>query len=303
MTAELALDQGECLKTAFETLKDFGQESIIYFRPNEVEIVGVDMAKVVDICLLVPADKVVDLGGSYTYTYPEKEVRLGVRNKAVAGALKRFSAGDRLTIGAKIGCDKEFTVSVWNKNKCFTSSIVAPAIDQDNLVPRDIRSRMKYDHSICMNSTYFHSIVGDLTTCDSPVINFEFEGDKSMRVVAEGLFSRGVVELKDANTIDEDATQFVNNSSINVRESFATAHLQKISKAKNLSKRITISVASSRPGLFEYDTPMGKLSYLVCPRISEDIDDPRLKPPAGSEPPLKRRYTVDYSSDGPEDIE
>ena len=46
------------------------------------------------------------------------------------------------------------------------------------------------------------------------------------------------------------------------------------------------------------------LTYLVCPRNVDDIDDPRLRPPQLPEPPSKkRRFTVDYGSDGMEDIE
>lgn len=309
MTAELCTDLGDKIKTAFESLKDFGPESIIFFRPNGVELVGQDHARVVDIRFMIPASKVKETGGTYVYNSREPEIQLGVKTKVVAAALKRCSPGDKVIIGAKKGEAREFYVCCKNKGKSFLSEIVAPLLDSETEVPVNIKDKILYTCSITISSSVFHSIIGDLTTADPPVITFECDG-KALRLSGEGLFSKSAVEIDDSTIVGDDdgpSAEFkplsVSSSSI-VRENFATAHMQRISKVKNISSRVTVSVIQGAPGSFEYDTPLGVLTYLVCPRTVDDIDDPRLRPPQSSEPDnKKRRFTVDYGSDGMADIE
>ena len=120
------------------------------------------------------------------------------------------------------------------------------------------------------------------------------------------MFSKSAVEIGSSTGIKDEegiSADFTKTSAI-VCENFATSHMQRISKAKNMSNRVTVSVVQGAPGSFEYDTPIGLLTYLVCPRAVDDIDDPRFRPPPSAEPLCKkRRYTVDYGSDGLEDVE
>jgi hypothetical protein len=306
MTAELCTDLGDKIKIAFESTRDFGPESIIFFRPSGVELVGNDHAHVVDIRFLMSAEKIRETGGTYKYESPDPQIRLGIRTKVVAGALKRFSPGDTVIIGAKIGVDREFYVVCKNKGKLFRSEIVAPLLDVESDVPVNLKDKISYNCSITMGSNVFHSIIGDLLTADPPVINFTSDG-KTLKMSGEGRFSKSAVEIGDSTTIGDDggpSAEFAKRTNIKdeVCENFATTHLQRISKSKNISNRITISVIQGAPASFDYDTPIGTLSYLVCPRTVEDIDDPRLRPPVDTQPAKKKRFTIDYGSDGMEDV-
>ena len=340
MSAELCTGQGDRIKTALESLKDFGPESIIVFRREEVELIGQDHAHVVDIRLLLPADKIRETGGYYRYDCADDQIELGIRTKVVATALKRFSPGDRVVIGARRGTQREFYVSCKNGGKNFTSEIVAPmvgGVDGTRMVANpNVSGMFKYNGSIIMNSAMFHSIVGDLITAEPPVIVFDSDGG-TLRLSGEGMFSRSCVEIGDSKVIaeltpdrkgkekkkmageeedeEEDTEkqrhrntavfQKVAPGSWDVHESYATCHLQRIAKAKNMSPRITLSIAQGVPASFEYDTPIGKLTYIVCARTVEDIDDPKFKGPGEPKDPAKkrRRFAVsepvsEFDSDG-----
>ena len=322
MSAELCTDQGDRIKTALESLKDFGPESIIFFRRNEVELVGQDHSKVVDIRLVLPAEKIRETGGYYKYDCPEDQIELGIRTKVVATAHKRFSSGDRVVIGARKGVQREFYVSCKNRGKNFTSEIVAPTV---TYAAPNVSGMFKYNGSIIMNSSMFHGIVGDLLTAEPPVITVDCDG-KVLKLSGEGMFSKSSVEIGDSKVIpqqeeeeddDEEEKQdrkravFQKSPSKGpwgVHECYATSHLQRIAKAKNMAPRVTLSLAQGVPASFEYDTPIGRLTYIVCARAADDIDDPKFK---GPQPPQdasavtrkKRRFAVDdpvpeYGSDG-----
>ena len=321
MSAELGTDQGDRIKTALESLKDFGPESIIFFRKTEVELVGQDHAKIVDIRLLLIADKIRETGGYYKYDCADDQIELGIRTKVVATALKRFTPGDRVVIGARKGAQREFYVSCKNKGKNFTSEIVAPVIsDYHQGVTPNISGMFQYNGSIIMNSTMFHSIIGDLLTAEPPVILIECNG-KTLKLSAEGIFSKSSVEIGESKVIkddddeeEEEEEECSSNKAVfqkasvgpwAVLESYATCHLQRIAKAKNMAPRIILSIAQNVPASFEYDTPIGKLTYIVCARVNEDIDDPKLKGPEPIKDSArkKRKFSVyepiaEYDSEG-----
>jgi hypothetical protein len=327
--AELCTDDGDLVKIAIETLKDFGQEGALFFRADGVEIVGLDHAEVVDPRFYISAQAVVKRGGSYRPPQPHgTEIRLGIRNKAVAAILKRFAQGDRLTIGARPGSRREFYVACRGKGKSFEAEIVTPDVSTINVIPKAMRDATQYKCVATMGSQAFHGMIGDLATSDSTTITFECSNRLTLRMHGEGLFSKSSVAIggveEEEEEDDEEAaaaavagTKATVSCTTPVTASFATNHLQRISKAKNISGRMTIRISSNGPGLFEYESAIGTLSYLVTQRNEDDIDDPRMRLPAsqaqaqaqaqaqkgGGEPPLKRRYVVDYSSDGMEDIE
>lgn len=285
MAAELCTDIGDKIKTVFESLKDFGPESFIFFRPDCVELVGQDHARVVDIRFMMTATKIKETGGTYFYDSKEPEIQLGIKTKVVAASLKRISPGDKVIIGAKKGAAREFYVCCKNKGKSFRSEIVAPLIDADAEVPVNIKDKIVYNCSITMSSGIFHSIIGDLMTADPPVITFECDG-KALKLSGEGLFSKSAVEIGDSITVGDGegpSAEFKTLAAAGplVRENFATAHMQRISKVKNISNRVTISVVQGAPGSFEYDTPIGMSPpqnkyHLLILHFYRGIDIPRL---------------------------
>ena len=356
MSAELCTDQGDRIRTAFESFNDFGYESVIFFRPNEVELVGREHSGVVDVRLMLPAEKIRETGGSYKYESDEPQIELGIRTKVVATALKRFAPGDRVIIGARKGTQREFYVICRGKNKDFTAEIVAPFMGP-NIATPNLCGVFKYAGSIVMGSGAFHCIIGDLLTANPPVIEFECDGS-SLKVAGEGMFSKSSVRIGQArvfgpdsqvaaikqepaaaaaaagdgdsaddsssgeeNVVSEreasptetaekrqaefrrDLSQLA--TSWNVRRSYATLHLSRIAKAKNMSSKITISLSQDAPASFEYDTPIGRLTYVVCARSVEDIDDPKLKAPNSNLPPAAKRARfavkepeAEFDSDG-----
>lgn len=322
MSAELCTDQGDRIKTALDSLKDFGPESIIYFRRDGVEMVGQDNAKVVDIRFVIPASKIRETGGYYKYDCPDDQIEIGIRTKVVSIAMKRFSTGDRVIIGARKGAQREFYVSCKNKYKKFTSDIVAPIVDCFSAATPSVAGMFKYNGSIVMASSMFHGIIGDLLTSEPPVIMFECDGSM-LKLSAEGIFSKSSIEIGSTPIVNaepegeeetEDKKDVVfqkqQHGSWNVRESYATSHMHRISKAKNMATKITVSIAQNVPASFEYDTQIGTLTYIVCARTADDIDDPKFKGPAvgsegGADEPArkKKRFGIvepksEFDSDG-----
>jgi hypothetical protein len=310
MSAELCTNQGDRIRTALESLKDFGQESTIFFRRNEVEIVGQDKSGIVDIRLVLEASKICETGGYYKYDCAEDEIVLGIWNKMVAAALKRFSPGDKVVIGVNKASRRSFYVSCKNKGKNFTSEItdIAPMASSGT----NVSGIFKYNGSIILDSQVFHSIIGDLLTAEPPTIAFECDG-KTLKIIGEGMFSKSSVEIGDSQVIkpplsshkkddgdDEDdddprrsavfqrSAQGNGSSPWGVHESYATKHLQWIAKAKNIAPKIIISIAPNTPASFEYDTPICRLTYIVCSRSTDDIDIEIVEPP-----PDKKRRTMD----------
>ena len=301
MSVELCTDQGDRIRTAFESFKDFSFESVIIFRPNEVELVAQEHSQVVDIRLILSADKIRETGGYYRYESTEPQMELGIRTKIVADVLKRYTPGGRVLIGARRGKEREFYVTCRNPDKTFTSKIVAPMVGSTERP--DLRGVFKYSGSIYMNSSVFHGIIGDLLTANPPVITFDCDGE-SLKLSGEGMFSKSVVRIGGNAVKEESEEETVNagalfekgTAAFSVLRSYATLHLHRIAKANKMSSRICISLSPDFPASFEYDTPIGKLTYFVAARNVDDIDDPKLKAPdsglEGDPNSKKRRFTV-----------
>ena len=306
MSAELCTNQGDRIRTAVESLKDFGQEGVIFFRRDGVELVGRDNAGVVDVRLLLEASKIRETGGHYEYNCADDCIELGIRTKVVAMALKRFSPGDRVAIGARRGQQREFYISCKSKGKTFTSDIVAPASeDIGRRTPPSMSGSFSYSGSVVMSSAMFHGIIGDILTADPPVITLVCNG-KTLNMSGEGMFSRGCVEIGDEEDEEDEEEEDEEDGAAkpkavfqktalgtwDVRDSYATIHLQRIAKAKNMAPRIILTMGQNAPASFEYDTPIGKLTYLVCARTADDIDDPRQRGPAQPPSVKKRKFEV-----------
>jgi hypothetical protein len=264
MSTELSTDQGDRIRTAFESMKDFGTEGVIVFTRESVEIIGQDRAKLVDVRFSILSSKIRETGGDYGYAGGEPFIRLGIRTKAVSSALKRFSQGDIVAIGANIGNTYELHVSCRSEGRKFVCKLVAPDPLED-LPPTSALRSIKYKGSITMSSTVFHSIIGDLSTSDAEMIEIRCDG-RDLKFSAKGLFSKTSVTIQDANVIQGLSDNNGQQDSWDVCESFSTIHLQRIAKAKNIAPRIIVSIGSNLPAMFEYETPIGLLTYLVCPR-------------------------------------
>ena len=314
MSAELTTTQGDLIKTAVESLKDFGYEGFIIFRPTGVELVGQDRSKVVDIRFVLPAALIKETGGSYKYKSEEPEIEIGILTRYVAVALKRFNNGDRVIIGVNKGCQRELYISCVGKGKTYTSEITTPKIDSKPI--SNVASMLKYPGSIVISSSMFHSVIGDLLTAESPIITFDCDG-KSLKLSGEGVFSKSICEIREQRPDDEEEEDDVQLTAVfdkplqhswNVHDTYATQHLQRIAKAKNMAKKMILSIDQNVPASFEYQTPIGTMTYIVCARVVEDIDDPKLRAPESAEDAItskKRHFALlepkaEFDSDGEE---
>jgi hypothetical protein len=293
--AYLVTEYGDKFKIAFESIKDIGSEGIIFFRPDVVEIVGKDHAGIVDIRLILPASKIRNTTkGVYYYESSSPEIKVGIYTKAIAATLKRICPGDILTLGIDMSMPKELYIACTGDHKKFRANIISLVITEQNDVPPNILDSIKSEKSILIDSSTFHNIIGDLTISDPPVISFECY-KRGIRLTGEGFFSTNSDEMGTIETTENPPP----------KTSFATDHLICISKAKNISGMMKIGISSRQLGVFEYNTTIGTLTFIVSPRVSDDIDDPKKIPPASDSAnrDLKRqRFTLDYGSEGTVDI-
>ena len=71
-----------------------------------------------------------------------------------------------------------------------------------------------------------------------------------------------------------------------VAATYPISFMQRVAKAKNVCGKITILLRADYPVAFVYDSQIGVLTYIISPRVEEDIGDPT--PPPG----LNKRPTA-----------
>lgn len=294
VNASLVTNQGDRLRTAFDSMKDFGPDGVIIFRKLNIEIIGEDNGNVVDVRLVMPVEKIVDTGGTYVFNMKDnEEIEIGIRIREIANILKRITPGDYVTIEVNQGTSHELTIMCKNNSKIFETNVLTHNLPDWDIVSLNGMSSLKYNGSIVLESSMFHSIIGDLVTTGSSTVSIAFNG-KTIELKAQTRFTQARVEV---GGNQESITVFdltKDDKPWRVEQFFSIDHLQHISKAKNAGAHLSISIAEDAPGCFFYDTPIGKLCYIVCPK--EVVDDD-IYPPA-----KKKKYCIDYGSEGVHEI-
>lgn len=283
MTARCETDQGDRLKAALESLRDFLNECSFKFSPGGIELVGQDRAKVVAIRYLLPASKLRETGGFYECSEP-KGIEVGIKTKAVANCLKCSTAGDTVSIGVEPRAPGKLVIMCRNASKVSMWEVVTPIVPEDCTSEASIES-LKFSGSVTMPSSLFHDMVRDLATAEEPTVRLYCDG-KRLVLTSDGPMTKMTFELSSGD--DRMNTQFRETEGRwPVDEIYPLTFLQKIAKAKNICSRITVHLRPDFPAAFVYDSPIGSLTYLVAPR-EEDPGRPKVPPPLPSLPVIPR---------------
>lgn len=316
MSVMCSTDQGDRLKTAFESVRDFVNECGVTFGPDGIELLGWDRAHVVLVRYVLPARRVRDTGGTYEYN-ADAPVVVGIKSKVMASILKCSSPGDVVSLGVDPErVNNRLLFSCKNGAKVSRWEIVTPEVPEEDL--NVAVEELKYSGSVAMSSALFHDMIRDLSTAEAATVKLACDGNK-LTLSAEGLMARVSFEVADcrkpaqrapkrkrkgSDEEDEDEEESEEeeadakaasratatfdrapNGSWPVNESYAISHLQRIAKAKNICSRITIRVRPNFPAAFVYDSPIGTLTYIVASREDEDI----VIPPTPNKPPPQKR--------------
>jgi hypothetical protein len=290
MTARCETDQGDRLKAALESLRDFLNECVFKFLPEGIELIGQDRAKVVAIRYMLPASKLRETGGLYECSVP-KGIEVGIKTKAVANCLKCSTAGDVVSIGVEPQAPGKLVIMCRNVSKVSRWEVITPTVPDDDTSAVDIES-LKFSGTVTMPSSLFHDMVRDLATAEEPTVRLYCDG-KRLVLSSNGSMTNMTFELNSGD--DHTNTQFRESAGETARwpvdEIYPLAFLQKIAKAKNICSRISVHLRPNFPAAFVYDSPIGSLTYLVAPR-EEDPESARVRvkipPPLPTLPAIPR---------------
>ena len=269
----MSTDQGDRLKTAFESMRDFVNEIRLTFKKDGMELLGQDKGHVVLVRYMLPAKKIRDTGGSYEHNAADT-VEVGLRTKLVANVLKCSSPGDTVSLSVDPSIPDRLVFTCQNGAKVSRWEIVTPSVADDDLDSEETVERLHYSGSVTMSSALFHDMIRDLSTADALTVKMCCDGTRLVlsseglmtRVSFEVVDCRGGVQQKTAATFSRN-----NDGAWPVCESHGITFLQRIAKAKNICSRMTIHMKPDFPTAFVYDSPIGTLTYIVAPRDEEDL--------------------------------
>jgi proliferating cell nuclear antigen PCNA len=270
MSVKLTTDQGDRLRTAFETMRDFVSEAKFVFGPAGLELVGQDYANVVLVRYTITAAKLKETGGSYAYDSKDPIVA-GVNPKIIASCLKCSAPGDTVSLEIDPKIPNRIIFRCFNGSKNSRWEIVTPELaeSQDESTDRQIGSEdLVYSGSVTMASNAFHDMIRDLSTTEATVVTVKCDAT-SLALSADGFMSKASFEICAEATFErKDA----DSSAWPISVSYALVFLQRVAKAKNISSHITMHLRRDYPMAVVYDSPVGPLVYVIAPR-DESSDD------------------------------
>jgi hypothetical protein len=284
MAVSISTDQGDRLKTAFESMRDFVSEVRLSFRRDGIELLGQDKAHVVLVRYILPAKKIRDTGGQYMYEASAPAVEVGIKTKLVANSAKCASPGDMVSMGVDPEIPGRLVFTCQNGAKMSRWEIVTPELPED-IVDPDTIDAVQYSGSVTMSSALFHDMIRDLSTADAMTVKLCCDGQRLI-LSTEGLMTRVSFEVADGQQQQQQnklTASFDKKSATEwpVCESYALTFLQRIAKAKNICSKVTIFLKPGYPAAFVYNSPIGSFTYIVMPRDEEDLGAPRMpQPPA-----------------------
>lgn len=270
-------DQGDRLRTAFESMRDFVNEIKLKFSKSGIELLGQDKAHVILLRFVLPAKKIRDTGGTYEHNAAET-VEVGVKTKLIATCLKCAAPGDTVSLGIDPAVQGRLILTCRNGSRLSRWEIVMPEMPDDE-IESDVIDRVHYSGSITMASSLFHDMIRDLSTARDPsstepaTVRLCCDGSRLV-LSAEGIMTRVSFEVVDETSGASFLKSSTGGAAWPVQETYAIVFLQRIAKAKNICSRITIHVRPNFPAAFVYDSPIGTLTYIVAPRDEDDLEPP-----------------------------
>jgi hypothetical protein len=202
--AKLTTNQGDRLKSTFESIKDYIHECRLFFRENNMEFVGNDRANRVVFRYIIQKDAVEKLGGTYEFIVSSSEgtttivpIEVFIKTKTLATFLRCSSQKD--TISFEIDAIKRPNVlvfEVWNASGVSThAEISLPLPDSGSSSPSSMDveqyNSARWVSAVTMPSAKFHEIVRNLVAADPDpaLIHLYYDGE-ILKFSTAGLLSR-----------------------------------------------------------------------------------------------------------------
>lgn len=317
MSAKLVTNQGDRLKAVFESIRDYIAECRIVFREVGMEFVGQDSAKVVVFRYVIVAKSIRAVGGTYTFNSPTPTIEVSAKTRAIAAHLRCSSPRDIISFEIDPAVPDRLIFNVQNNDKNSRAEIVLPMSNGPNA---DVEfDSFKWYGAVTMSSSLFHDMIRDLSSVDPepPLVALYCDG-YTFRLTAEGLLSRVTFTVSDRQQQQQQqeddgggGVSFKRNDAGRwpVAATYPISFMQRVAKAKNVCGKISILLRAEYPVACVYDTQIGMLTYIISPRVEEDIGDPTPPPGANKRPstmsacatklvmPKKRRSQIPIQED------
>lgn len=284
--ASFMTNQIDRMKVVFDSLKDIGIEELMIFRENEVQLIGIDRAQVMDVRFTLSVDKLQKTGGCYEFTCPptKTEVLAGMPSKQMSRIVKRATTDDILKIAVTPGATHEIIVSCISQSKTFTSKV--RGLDINEIMKSASAPNAEYFQYSCtvhMQSLMLDRIIGDLATSDPECISITYDGN-CIKLKADGAFSDSEVVLTNTKPANFDplVTSSSSSSALNtckiedkstpqqIRGLYSVDYLRRIANAKNMSCKLNMYLGQNSPAMFSFDSPIGDLSFMIAPRMENN---------------------------------
>jgi len=264
----MTTDQGDRLRTAFETMRDFVSEAKFVFNSSGLDLIGQDYANVVLVRYSITAALLKETGGSYVYDSPVPIV-VGVKPKVISSCLKCSAPGDTISLEITPSAPNRIVYRCFNSSKNSRWEIITPELVEQP-PPQTFADDMSFSGSITMSSNSYYDMIRDLATTESPEVSVKCDLNKLV-LSANGFMSKVSFEISaDAVFVRRDK----NPASWPICATFALVFLQRVAKAKNICPQIVIRLKNDYPISLSYESPIGILQYVIAPRDEQDSNDP-----------------------------
>lgn len=237
------------MRDSIATVAEVIDEVELQVRAGGIKMLAADKAVVVVVDFFLSKDAFRE------YNY-DSDARIGINLANFLQVLRRAAPGDSLRMsldGNKLNLVLEGT---------STRSFVLPLIDvsREETPPLD---KLTFPATFAMSSEIFSSGVDDA----------ELVGDSVVLTVRKDRFTMKTESDSSAAQLEivpgSDSLRVVDINEP-VRARYSLDYLKKIMKAKKLSEKVTISMASDYPIKFQFGVP-GKmdLGFILAPRVEE----------------------------------
>lgn len=287
------------------------------FRPDNVEFIGQDNARVVVFRYIIQAKNIKSLGGVYEFESP-RNIEVSVKTRSIAAHLRCSSPRDTITFEIDPNLPDRLVFKVQNSEKDSRAEIVLPSPDGP-MVDTEDYDQFRWNGMITMSSSLFHDMIRDLSAADPypPLVHLDCDG-YTFRLTADGLMSKVVFTVVDKQNqqppsatppqpvktekpkeeggegeekepqngeVEDAATLGVlfkraGSNGWPVSASYPISFMQRVVKAKNVCGKISICVRENYPIAFVYHTQIGMLTYIITPRVEDDMGEISVPPGA-----------------------
>lgn len=293
MSAKTCLEtnRSDVLSGFHESARDFCREAVLTFDRDGMRMYGRDSAKVVLVQYFLPSKLIAKEGqGKYDTDEDAGPIEIGINTKIVANCLGGVSCGDIVGFSLDLDDDPD-RLSIRCQNdvtgKKSHYRVITPdkkAIFPEGPLHVDIESK-GYNSPITVSSQLFHDMLRDLTKSDAISLRVCCDGNRLV-ISAPGRHVRAMFEIRASDSTSGFAYAPKQGDRWPVCECFPMNYLQKVAKAKNLSRDVSLYLMPDFPIAISYKTDIGTISYMIAPREDEEwAENPASKsmPPPSSD--------------------